>query len=136
MGRSARRRREYVWFTLWDGRNVLCRWVDGQPAFRFRQAPTGLATRRQLRQAGLCPGGQPPYALLVWRRDDAWAALYRLDLAKPKRVPTPAQRAALAMAMEARRTCRECGEDVGYCVPTSTGTCWNCFWKSEEEAAA
>ena len=98
--------------------------------------PTGLATRRQLRARGLCPGGAEPYALLVWRRDEAWAHLYRLDLAKPKRVPTPAQSDALAKAMAARRVCRACGQDVGYCVPTSTRTCWPCFNDSEVEVAA
>jgi hypothetical protein len=136
MARSWYRQRDYRLITLWDGREALGRWVDGFPAFRFGMAPTGLATRRQLRTRGLCPGGREPYALLLWRRDKAWAYLYRLDLAKPKRVPTPAQSAALAKAMTARRVCRACGQDVGYCVPTSTRTCWNCSYDSEGEAAA
>lgn len=136
MGRSVYRCREYRWIKLWDDREVLARSVEGFPAFGFGWAPTGLATRRQLRAQGLCRGGQEPYALLVWRRDEAWAYLYRLDLAKPKRVPTPAQSVALGKAMAARRVCSACGQDVGYCVPTSTRTCWGCSFNSEVEAAA
>ncbi|GAA5033783.1 RRQRL motif-containing zinc-binding protein [Actinopolymorpha pittospori] len=126
MGRSFYRWRAFRWVSLWDGRQWSARYVDGLPAFPFHHAPSGLLTRRQLRERGLCPGGQEPYALLVWRRDEAWASLYRLDLAKPKRTPTAGQRRALAKAMAARRTCRACGRDVGYCVPTSTRTCSTC----------
>src|SRR5262245_61456644 len=83
--------------------------LDGLPAFEFRCAPAGLLTRRQLRAAGLAPGGHEPYARLVWRRDRRWAWLYREDLARPKRVPTPAQLAAVQAAMAARRGCAACG---------------------------
>jgi hypothetical protein len=31
----------------------------GLPAYPWQSAPLGLATRRQLRDRGLCPGGQP-----------------------------------------------------------------------------
>jgi hypothetical protein len=80
----------------------------GFPQFRFRQAPKGLATRRQLRAMGLSPGGQEPVAQLVWRRGARMAWLYRVDLAKAKRVPTLAQERALDRAMAARQTCPSC----------------------------
>jgi hypothetical protein len=115
---------------LWDGLAWLGRWVDGFPAFGFRWAPSGLATRRQLRATGLCPGGQEPYALLLWRQGRRFAYLYRLDLARPKRVSTARQRTALDRAMARRRRCRTCGQDAGYCVPTSTQQCWTC-WSAE-----
>ena len=90
-------------------------------------APAGLATRRQLRQRGLCPGGHPPVAALRRRPGGylhAW--LYRVDLAVTKRQATPAVLEALAAAMTARRTCRSCGRDTGCCIPRSLGECWDC----------
>jgi len=108
----------------------------GLPSFRFRCAPTGLVTRRQLRAAGLCPGGREPVAVLVWRRGRRFAWLYRLDLATPKRQPSPAQVAALGRALAARRWCRSCGVDAGYCVPTSTRRCWPCSLSTDEAVAA
>jgi len=122
-----------VWDGIWypaAGR------VDGLPAFRFRAAPTGLVTRRQLRAAGLCPGGHGPVAVLVWRHGHRRAWLYRLDLAQPKRQPSPAQLIALGRAMAARRWCRSCGRDAGYCVPTSTRQCWPCSLSADEAVAA
>ena len=115
------------WLTLWDGRQVLGWVLNGVPAFRFRWAPSGLATRRQLRQQRLCPGGQEPYAVLVWRHGQRWAWLYRLDLAKPSRPATLAKLTALDKAMAARRRCRACGRDAGYCVPVSDGRCVDCI---------
>jgi hypothetical protein len=53
------------------------------------------------------------------------AYLYRVDLAKPKRVPTAAQLAALGKALAARRTCPECGADAGYVIP-ARGMCNDC----------
>lgn len=125
--------------TLWDGREWLGYDVDGMPGFRFKWAPAGLATRRQLRELGLCPGGHEPYGQLVWRRGRRFAWLYRLDLAKPSRVPSPAQLAALGKAMAARRRCGACEQDAGYCVPTSDGRCWDCILgpdAAEQEQAA
>ena len=111
----------------WNGQHWPGRIRDGIPTFRFRGAPPGLATRRQLRTRGLCPGGQDYVAQLLWRRGQRWAALYRLDLAQPKRTPTPAQRAALDRAMAARRTCRDCGTDTGFYLPRDAGRrCWRC----------
>ena len=96
---------------LWDGRW----WASagsfaGLPVFRFRGAPPGLATRRQLRSAGLCPGGQAPAGWLAWgrHRRAGWASLYRLDLARRKRISSEAQRAALAKATDAARRRRYC----------------------------
>jgi hypothetical protein len=81
---------------LWDGTAFPGRIEDGVPTFGFRSAPPGLATRRQLRAAGLCPGGHDLWGQLKWRRGTRWAALYRLDLAAPSPRRTPAQQAALA----------------------------------------
>ena len=74
------------WIELWNGQQALGWDHHGTPVFRFRWAPAGLATRRQLRAMRMSPGGQEPYALLVWRNGKRWAWLYRLDLASPSRV--------------------------------------------------
>ncbi len=120
------RRKPLQWIELWDGRRELGWTEHGLPTFRFGHAPSGLATRRQLRAAGLCPGGQDIAGQIVWRHGKAWAGLYRLDLARPKRIPTVAQRRALVAAMAARRRCVRCGRDAGYCLPRSTRRCWGC----------
>ncbi|GCD36044.1 hypothetical protein OEIGOIKO_03797 [Streptomyces chrestomyceticus JCM 4735] len=99
------------------------------PVFRWRLAPDGYATRRQLRARGLRPGGQPVAAQLERprrRRGPLVAYLYRIDLARPVRPMTPARRAALDAAMRARRTCPGCRRDAGYVIPTSLGTCVPC----------
>src|SRR3712207_9546881 len=59
----------------------------GFPTYPYRHAPTGLATRRQLRRQGLCPGGHDPVAQILWRhrKQIRTAHLYRGDLAMPKR---------------------------------------------------
>jgi len=118
-----------VRYTLWHGRTCLAEIEQGLPTWRWRRAPEGLATRRQLRAAGLRPAGQEPYGQIVWGRGAkrrAW--LYRIDLAAPKRVASVAQLGALNKAMAARRWCRECRQDVGYCVPPVAldGRCWEC----------
>ena len=115
------------WLTIWDGRQALGWLLNGVPAFRFRWAPSGLATRRQLREQRMCPGGHEPYAVLVWRHGQRWAWLYRLDLAKPSCPASVAKLAALHKAMAARRRCRACGQDAGYCVPVSDGRCVDCI---------
>ncbi|MFJ6410852.1 RRQRL motif-containing zinc-binding protein [Streptomyces hydrogenans] len=99
------------------------------PVYRWRLAPEGLATRRQLRAMGLRPGGQDVAAELERprrRRGPLVAYLYRIDLARPVRPMTPAKRAALAAANAARRVCPECGRDAGYRIPTSLGMCVPC----------
>ncbi len=55
-----------------------------------------------------------------------FADLYVIHRAVPKRTPTPAQRAALAAAMRARRTCPACGRDAGYVLPRSWTACLDC----------
>ncbi|WP_190098469.1 RRQRL motif-containing zinc-binding protein [Streptomyces griseoflavus] len=99
------------------------------PVFRWRLAPDGYATRRQLRALGLRPGGQDVAAQLERprrRRGPLVAYLYRVDLAVPVRPMTPARRAALAAANRARRVCPVCRRDAGYVIPTSLGTCVPC----------
>jgi hypothetical protein len=101
----------------------------GLPTFPFRLAPDGLATRRQLRAKGLRPGGQDIAAQILWtsrRRGLRVAYLYRIDLAKPVRLMTPGKTAALAAALQARRTCPTCRIDAGYVIPRSLGTCVPC----------
>ncbi|MBO0811206.1 MAG: hypothetical protein J2P23_04080 [Microlunatus sp.] len=120
---------------LWDGCSWPGRIEHGMPTFPFRCAPDGLLTRRQLRAAGLAPGGQEPWAQLVWRRDGRFAWLYRVDLAKPKRIPTPAQLAAVQAALAARRVCAECGP-VDHTVRTSDHLCGDCYTTLQGVAAA
>ena len=100
----------------------------GIPTYWWQGAPAGYATRRQLRERGLCPGGQPVAAQILWRGVGGVRAayLYRLDLARPKRTATPAVRAALAKAMRARRTCSTCSTVRPYCIPRSLGCCIEC----------
>ncbi|MEU9856374.1 RRQRL motif-containing zinc-binding protein [Streptomyces sp. NPDC047974] len=101
------------------------------PVYRWRLAPEGLATFRQLRALGLRPGGSPVVAQLERprrRREPLVAYLYRIDLARPVRPMTPAKRAALAKANAARRICPECGRDAGYRIPASLGMCTACAY--------
>ncbi|GGZ10168.1 RRQRL motif-containing zinc-binding protein [Streptomyces poonensis] len=101
------------------------------PVYRWRLAPDGYATRRQLRARGLRPGGQPVAAELQRprrQRGPLVAYLYRVDLAKPVRPMTPARRAALAKANAARRTCPACHRDAGYVIPAALGTCVPCAY--------
>ncbi|MFF8369255.1 RRQRL motif-containing zinc-binding protein [Streptomyces lydicus] len=103
----------------------------GIPTYPYRLAPDGLATRRQLRAAGLRPGGQPVAAQILWRsrrtRGGIRAAyLYRVGLALPVRPMTPAKWRAVAAALAARRVCPACGLDRGFTIPTSLGVCAPC----------
>lgn len=103
--------------------------MSALPVFRWRLAPDGYATRRQLRARGLRPGGQDVAAQLERprrRRAPLIAYLYRIDRALPVRPMTPGKRAALAEAMRARRICPECRRDAGYVIPTSLGMCVPC----------
>ncbi len=103
------------------------------PVFRWRMAPDGYATLRQLRSKGLRPGGQGVAAQVERprrRRPPLVAHLYRIDAAKPVRPMTPAKWAALAKANTARRTCPECARDAGYVIPTSLGMCVPCAYPS------
>ncbi|MEU9414879.1 RRQRL motif-containing zinc-binding protein [Streptomyces sp. NPDC048272] len=110
----------------------------GIPVYPWRLAPDGLATRRQLRAAGLRPGGQDVVAQLErprYRREPLTAYLYRVDLAKPVRPMTPAKAVALGKANAARHTCPECGTDAGYVIPTSLGMCVPCAYPEVQRAA-
>lgn len=105
------------------------------PEYDRSTVPEGLVTRRQLREMGLSPGdNEGPVAILrcklcatrpQWScRHPTRGYLLRVDLAKPKRVPTLAQEWALDRAMAARSTCPECGRR---CLPLrSQGCCDPC----------
>lgn len=97
--------------------------------YRYRLAPDGLMTRRQLRAVGLRPGGHDPVAQIIWRRGRRVAFLYRLDLARPVRPMTPGRNRALAAARRALRTCPVCRLDCGYYIPRSLGACVPCTSK-------
>ena len=100
----------------------------GLPTYPWKTAPTGLATRRQLRIAGLAPGGHDPVAQVMWRGrgGDRVAFLYDVTLARPKRAASPAVMAAIDKALTARRTCASCGVVRPYYIPTSLGECLHC----------
>ncbi|MFC8835958.1 RRQRL motif-containing zinc-binding protein [Streptomyces griseoincarnatus] len=94
-----------------------------------------LATRRQLRAAGLRPGGQEPAAILrckacatrPHRACTRAAYLYRVDLALPVRPMTLAKEAALDKAMAARSTCPKCRRRYHHVLPLRTlGSCLEC----------
>ncbi|MFB8753189.1 RRQRL motif-containing zinc-binding protein [Streptomyces parvulus] len=108
------------------------------PVYRWRLAPAGLATRRQLRTLGLRPGGQDVAAQVERprrRREPLVAYLYRVEQAKPVRPMTPAKWAALAKANAARRVCPECRRDAGYVIPPTLGMCTPCAFPEEQRAA-
>ncbi|MFJ6355191.1 RRQRL motif-containing zinc-binding protein [Streptomyces sp. NPDC092046] len=98
------------------------------PVFRWRQAGPGLATRRQLREMGLRPGGQEPVARIECRGGRRFAWLYRIDLARAKFPMTLAKEAALDAAMAARQTCGTCRRRYFHCIPLKTlGSCLECY---------
>jgi hypothetical protein len=110
----------------------------GIPTYPWQQAPPHLATRRQLAAQGLRPGGQHVQAQILWRtRGGAVrvAYLYETHRALPKRIPSAAQRAALAKALAARRTCPRCHTDRGYVLPIRIGACNECADDWEINAA-
>lgn len=94
--------------------------IHGVPTWPWRGAPAGLATARQLRAAGLRPGGQPPAGQIV-RGHRLYAWLYRIDLALPKRTATSAWLAATRKATAFRHLCTTCGRAQTYIVPKATG---------------
>jgi hypothetical protein len=116
------RKRIYVEFYDPDGARY------GMPTYPWRCAPDGLLTTRQLRARGLRPGGQHATAQILWNYHGKRrvAYLYRTDLALPKRTATPAQLAAIAVALRARRTCPTCGTEKDYCISRSHGECNDC----------
>lgn len=107
---------------------------DGLPLLSWGSAPENtLATRRQLRAAGLRPGGQDPVALLYFRHLPACttvlAELFQIEHAKPVRPMTPAKQAALNRALTARRTCRACGETGPGELPRPERVCEPCRYR-------
>ncbi|MFC7547171.1 RRQRL motif-containing zinc-binding protein [Plantactinospora sp. GCM10030261] len=98
----------------------------GIPTYPYKFAPAGMATRRQLRDRDLRPGGQEPAAQILWRRGKRVAYLYLIDHALPKRTATPAQRAAIDKALLARRTCPTCRQVKPYYIRHSLGECFDC----------
>lgn len=100
----------------------------GMPTYPWNGAPTGLATRRQLRAAGLAPGGQEPVARLLRRsRGRLFAYLYDVSRAVPKRTATAAQLAAARKATAFRHFCSDCGQAQPYIPPKRTGRrCLDC----------
>lgn len=113
------------WVQLWDGRRWPGRVRDGLPEFRFGQAPSGLSTRRQLRERGLSRGGQEPFARLTWKRERRFAWLYVDERARSKRTPSDKQLAAVGKALAARKVCAECGP-VDHFVRTTDRLCGDC----------
>ena len=103
---------------------------NGLPSWSWRKAPRGLLTRRQMRSEGLTPGRAWPVGQLVFHhhRREVRALLYDRSELVPKRVASVAQLVALGRALAARRWCRRCGRDVGYCIPTSLGCCVDCAY--------
>jgi hypothetical protein len=108
----------------------------GIPTYWWRGAPPGYATRRQLTAAGLRPGGQPIAAQILWQGVGGTRAayLYRVDLARPKRTATSAQRRAIAAALTARRTCPTCRQVRNYYIPRSLGECLACAYPLKDTA--
>ncbi|MEU4878313.1 RRQRL motif-containing zinc-binding protein [Streptomyces sp. NPDC021608] len=107
------------------------------PEYDRATVPDGLATRRQLREMGLSPGGnRGPVAILRCRlcatrpqwscRHPTRGYLLRVDLAKPKRTPTLAQERALDQAMAARQTCDLCKRRFYICLSIRLGCCLEC----------
>ena len=117
---GARSRGIYVEFYDPDGQRY------GLPTYPYHWAPKGLLTIRQLRARGLRPGGQQPAAQILWRNGKRVAYLYHATLAMPRRHATPAQLAAIAAALRARRTCPTCSAEKPYYIPRSKGECNDC----------
>jgi cytochrome c5 len=113
------------WVQLWDGRRWPGRVRNGLPEFSFGEAPSGLSTRRQLRERGLSRGGQEPFARLTWKRDRRFAWLYVDERAKAKRTPSDKQLAAVNKALAARKVCAECGPGDHF-VRTTDQLCGDC----------
>lgn len=120
---------------LWDGTyDLTATTMRGLPAWRWRQAPRGLLTRRQLRAAGLAPGGHNPVGIVYCRRGRRIAFLYRSDLAVPKRTPTDLQLRAIKAMQRARRLCPDCGEVQDYVIPRrALGACIECYLRENGE---
>ncbi|MCM2427557.1 RRQRL motif-containing zinc-binding protein [Streptomyces sp. RKAG337] len=100
--------------------------MSALPVYRYRLAPHGLMTRRQLRREGLSAARAEVVGEIRWRRGRRVAYLYNPATARPLRPMTPGRWRSHAAMMRARRTCPACRTDRGYVVPRSIGTCWPC----------
>jgi hypothetical protein len=96
------------------------------PVYRYRLAPHGLMTRRQLRQEGLSASRADVVGEIRWRRGHRVAYLYDPTTARPVRPMTPGRWRSHAAMMRARRTCPACRRDAGYVIPISLGSCVPC----------
>lgn len=122
------------------GWQPTARMLGGLPTWAWRCAPPGLLTRRQMRAAGLAPGGAEPVAQVICKRGRRKAYLYDPAELVPKRTPSPAQLQAVAKATKARRWCPTGAHYADYCIPTSLGECVECHYSDtgiggEEDAA-
>ncbi|MGW7316128.1 RRQRL motif-containing zinc-binding protein [Streptomyces sp. NPDC054865] len=95
------------------------------PVFKRLCAPSGYATKRQLRAMGLRPGGQEPVAE-VETRGPKKGLLYEIAKAMPVRPMTLAKEFALDKAMAARQTCGTCRRRYFFVLPTSLASCLEC----------
>ncbi|WP_280181531.1 RRQRL motif-containing zinc-binding protein [Nocardia farcinica] len=113
---------------------------DRQPdTFPWRAAPAHLKTRRQLRAAGLSPGGQDVAAVMVGKRRGRRLIAYLFDVgrARPKRTPSPAQLAAIEKATsehQARAAARRGYTRTDLTTPTDPGPGWDETTTPKEES--
>lgn len=131
------------WPYLWQhvdglGETLTRGTFEGLPVLAWGWAdPAILATRRQLTARGLRPGGADPVAALQFqhhtegRKSTDFALLYLIGRAAPKRQATPAQRAGIAAALAARRTCRDCQAEQPYYLSTISRLCVDCEDRSD-----
>lgn len=80
---------------------------DREPdTYAWKAAPAHLKTRRQLRSAGLAPGGHAPVAQTETKRFGRRQITYLYDvrLAVPKRTASPKQLLAVAKAIREHQT--------------------------------
>jgi hypothetical protein len=130
--------RQYPWVlaeVCWAQGTVYTRGTyEGLPLLSWGIAPRKvLATYRQLRAAGLRPGGADPVAVLYFHSRRGmrmvFANLYLIAAAKPLRPMTPAKWAAIRAADAAQRTCPTCppGQRVKPYRLTAVGQCWDCY---------
>lgn len=132
MPRTSTPRTELHDVQLWDGTWTWCYgWREGLPVWRYRTAPAGLVTKKQLWAQHLRRRrGQDPFGLLVFHKrgcGEQVAGLFRLDLAIPSRRMSERWQSSIAAMGRAHRTCRRCGAQLAQYLPTSTWKCWPCM---------
>lgn len=101
---------------------------NGFPTFAWGFAPAHLLTRRQLRERGLRPVGDPVAQLRFDRyRTQVTAYLYDVRAAKPLAPMTPGRWRTVNAMLKVRSTCKGCGHVCDYCLPRSLGRlCLDC----------